>query len=188
MTVWNAFSWMKTYEFRLRFYWSLFTRMIPALVQIMAWCWPGDKSLSEPVMISLLTHKCITCPQWVNSLWNSGFFGNLWYLNKTRSKLVITTWFKLSWKCLRLHRKKRSLWHHDMETLSTLLAQLWGESTSYWWIPLIKGQWCGVLVFPSTSALRNYWIDNWEAVKLRCFDAHCTSLRSCTSKPGRHCF
>ena len=38
---------------------------IPALVQIMAWCRPGDKPLSEPMMVSLLTHICITRPQWV---------------------------------------------------------------------------------------------------------------------------
>ena len=30
---------------------------IPALVQIMAWCRSGDKPLSEPVMVSLLTHN-----------------------------------------------------------------------------------------------------------------------------------
>ena len=38
---------------------------IPALVQIMAWRRPGDKPLSEPVMVSLLTHICVTRPQWV---------------------------------------------------------------------------------------------------------------------------
>ena len=38
---------------------------IPALVQIMAWRRPGDKPLSEPMMVSLLTHICITRPQWV---------------------------------------------------------------------------------------------------------------------------
>ena len=31
---------------------------IPALVQIMAWRRPGDKTLSEPMMVSLLTHIC----------------------------------------------------------------------------------------------------------------------------------
>ena len=34
-------------------------------VQIMAWCWPGEKPLSEPMMLCLLTHKCVTRPQWV---------------------------------------------------------------------------------------------------------------------------
>ena len=35
---------------------------IPALVQIMAWHRPGDKPLSEPMMVSLLTHLCVTRP------------------------------------------------------------------------------------------------------------------------------
>ena len=38
---------------------------IPALVQIMAWRRPGDKPLSEPMMVSLLTHICVIRPQWV---------------------------------------------------------------------------------------------------------------------------
>ena len=33
---------------------------IPSLVQIMAWRRPGDKPLSEPMMVSLLTHICVT--------------------------------------------------------------------------------------------------------------------------------
>ena len=40
---------------------------IPALVQIMAWRRPGDKPLSEPMMVSLPTHICVTRPQWVKS-------------------------------------------------------------------------------------------------------------------------
>ena len=43
---------------------------IPALVQIMAWCRPGDKPLSEPMLARLLMHICITRPQWVNVIWN----------------------------------------------------------------------------------------------------------------------
>ena len=39
---------------------------IPALVLIMAWRRPGDKPLSEPMIVSLPTHKCVTRPQWVN--------------------------------------------------------------------------------------------------------------------------
>ena len=42
----------------------------PALVQIMAWRRPGNKPLSEPMMVSLLTHICVTRPQWVNSYTN----------------------------------------------------------------------------------------------------------------------
>ena len=39
---------------------------IPALVQIMAWRRPGDKPLSEPMMVSLLTLICVTRRQCVN--------------------------------------------------------------------------------------------------------------------------
>ena len=35
----------------------------PALVQIMAWRRSGDKPLSEPMIVSLLTHLCVTRPQ-----------------------------------------------------------------------------------------------------------------------------
>ena len=38
----------------------------PALFQIMAWRRPGDKPLSEPMMVSSLMHICVTGPQWVN--------------------------------------------------------------------------------------------------------------------------
>ena len=41
----------------------------PALFQIMAWCRAGDKPLSEPMMVSWLTHICVTRPQWVNTTW-----------------------------------------------------------------------------------------------------------------------
>ena len=38
---------------------------IPALVQIMAWRQLGDKPLSQPVMVRLPTHICVTRSQWV---------------------------------------------------------------------------------------------------------------------------
>ena len=37
----------------------------PALFQIMALPQSGDKPLSEPMMVSLLMHICVTRPQWV---------------------------------------------------------------------------------------------------------------------------
>ena len=38
---------------------------IPTLAQIMAWCRPCDKPLSETILPRLLTHICVTRPQWV---------------------------------------------------------------------------------------------------------------------------
>ena len=44
---------------------------IPALFQMMAWRRPGDKPLSEAMIVSLLTHICVTRPQWVKKeIWN----------------------------------------------------------------------------------------------------------------------
>ena len=66
----NRFSWMKMYEFfikiSLKFVSNGLINDIPALVQIMAWRRLGDKPLSEPMIFSLLTHVCVTRPQWVN--------------------------------------------------------------------------------------------------------------------------
>ena len=44
---------------------------IPALVQIMAWRWIGDKPLFEPMLPDSLTHICGTRGRWVNGLWSS---------------------------------------------------------------------------------------------------------------------
>ena len=44
---------------------------IPALVQIMAWRRPGDKPLSEPMLVRLPTHICVTRPQWVKHIFIS---------------------------------------------------------------------------------------------------------------------
>ena len=58
---------------------------IPALVQIMAWRRPGDKPLSAPMMVNLLTHICVTRPQLVNSLsWCSKI------MTKTQAMATVT--------------------------------------------------------------------------------------------------
>ena len=57
---------------------------IPALVQIMAWRRPGDKPLSEPMLVGSLTHICVTRPQWVNSSPPSAAYMRQWI----RSALV----------------------------------------------------------------------------------------------------
>ena len=56
---------MKMYEFQLKCNWSLLGTQL-ALVHIMAWRRSGNKPLSEPMMVSLLTHICIAQPQRVN--------------------------------------------------------------------------------------------------------------------------
>ena len=64
----------------------------PALFQIMAWRHPGDKPLSEPMMVSLLTHICVTRPQWVKgshmdsslTYWGSTEKADIWRTTFTK--------------------------------------------------------------------------------------------------------
>ena len=51
---------------------------IPSLVQIMAWRRPGDKPLSEPMMVSLLMHICVSRPQWVKTVIKCSCPGSKW--------------------------------------------------------------------------------------------------------------
>ena len=66
---------MKEYELRLKFHWFVPkgpNDTVPALVQIVAWCCPcakplsevdGAKPSSEAMMVSLPMHICVTWPQ-----------------------------------------------------------------------------------------------------------------------------
>ena len=63
----NENIWI-TLKISLKFVPKVIINNIPALtalVQITAWRRPGDKPLSETMMVSLLTHICVTRPQWV---------------------------------------------------------------------------------------------------------------------------
>ena len=64
----NENVWIAT-KISLKFVPKCSINNIPALVQLMAWHRPGDRPLSEPVIVSLPTHICVTRPQWVNSLY-----------------------------------------------------------------------------------------------------------------------
>ena len=55
---------------------------IPSLVQMMAWRRPGDKPLSESMMVSLPTHICVTRSQWVNACFQNTDACVKWSLNK----------------------------------------------------------------------------------------------------------
>ena len=57
-------------EFSVKFASNVRIDNIPALVQIMAWRRPGDKPLSEPMVVTLLTHICVTRPQWIEPVYS----------------------------------------------------------------------------------------------------------------------
>ena len=66
---------------------------IPALVHIMAWRRPGDKPISEPMMVSLLMHICVTRSQWVK---------NTAKYRKISAVVLGYFIFEYRWKCMRL--------------------------------------------------------------------------------------
>ena len=55
---------------------------IPALVQMIAWRRPGNKPLSEPMMVSFPTHICVTRPQWVRKCRHVSLVTSLYWLNR----------------------------------------------------------------------------------------------------------
>ena len=63
---------------------------IPSLVQIMAWRRPGDKPLSEPMMVCLLTHLCVTRLQWFK--WLVFFQHEIFISNVVHHKCNIFIW------------------------------------------------------------------------------------------------
>ena len=106
---------------------------VPALFQIMAWRRPGDKPLSEAMMVSLLTHICVARPQWVN------IFGCKWLIHliinyvppgekNNRRETVITInniccpWHSMTW------------WRHQNGNIFRVTGHLCGEFTGHRWI------------------------------------------------------
>ena len=84
----QAYFFMKMLGFRLKISLKFVPKgpinNNPALVQMMAWPWQGDKPLSDPMMGLLPTHICVTRPQCVNSSPPSAAYMHQW----TRSSLV----------------------------------------------------------------------------------------------------
>ena len=71
----NEIIWISI-KISLNFFPMALINNIPALVQIMAWRRPGDKPLSEPMIVRLTTHICVTRPQWVKT-WRGAIWPSL---------------------------------------------------------------------------------------------------------------
>ena len=105
---------------------------IPALVQIMAWCRPGDEPLSESTMVSLPTHICVTRPQWVNKLNVSSKLCGQFKIHKRTRIWPLTLW-KTLLTCRarydgRLNRSNDVGWSVPIKYSPPLcLAMYWGS-------------------------------------------------------------
>ena len=63
----NENAWI-LFKISLNFVFKIGINNITALVQIMAWCRPGDKPLSGAMTVRLSTHICVTWPQLVKDI------------------------------------------------------------------------------------------------------------------------
>ena len=119
---------------------------IPALVQIMAWRHPGDKPLCEPMMENLMTHICVTQPQWVNS-------DNKWLITcfaitepiRTNHELHIKqqTWMKCE-----LEHKYEDFLQQELNIICGMLVPQTAVFPASVWLPL-----CFL-----RSCFSDYWI------------------------------
>ena len=89
----NIFKWISLTEHgRILIQISLkFVSKSPALVQVLAWRLVGAKPLSEPIMVRLPTHICITQPQWVK------FLQLIWRWSTYRFQVWAWSSDKLQW-------------------------------------------------------------------------------------------
>ena len=112
---------------------------IPALVQIMAWRHPGDKPLSEPMMVSLPKHICVARPQWVK--WQAA-----WWL--PREVLISLVW---------IHTGTKGTLHFN-DLVSSLFE------LPNWWFHVDNGNFYS---YPVDKAISLHWIISVAWLTLR---------------------
>ena len=112
---------------------------IPASVQVMAWCRSGDNPLSEPVMVRLPMHLCVT--QRVNGC-NTILI--VWYNSyDTITSLELTWWLLMPW-CLS--------WHGGCWCRGAYLAP--GHLQLSWWHGPVKSY----QEYPNVMKGPSHWI------------------------------
>ena len=71
----------------------------------MAWRRPGDKPLSEPMVVRLPTHICVTRPQWDNDLLNA-----IGIQTKSCLEQIIRYKITEEWHLVPLDHRKKNIW------------------------------------------------------------------------------
>ena len=81
---WNGNVWISI-KISLKFALKVQVYNTPALIQIMAWCHPGDKPLSGPMMVSLQIYASLSHKQliYLGSDQNPSFYRNTFFSNLT---------------------------------------------------------------------------------------------------------
>ena len=92
---WNENVWISI-NISLKFVPRGLINNIPTLVHVMAWRRPGNKPLSELMMVRLPTHTCVTRPQCVNVTIPTGTRrnNNAIMMSKRRTEVILTSWWR----------------------------------------------------------------------------------------------
>ena len=122
------------------------------MCQTMAWHRPGDKSLSEPMLVILLTQLCVTPRHRVKAvkqrrvMISEGLLLIVFFIID-HDDVIKWKHFPRYWPFVRgIHRSPVNSPH--------------------------KGQWRGALMFSLICVWINGWVNNREAGDLRCYRAH----------------
>ena len=135
----------------------------------MAWRRTGDKPLSEPMMVSLLTHICVTRPQWVKDC-----------TLKFIASSAMGQWVKMSFEAISyiaILAGAVSVWHIEQVMMSAIYSSIvfiilgfqdqrhCTEATSqrvnlFWWGGDLFYLWTDVLIRPCLHAYNLMDINN----------------------------
>ena len=109
---------------------------IPSLVQVMAWRRPGDKPLSEPMMVSLLTHICVARPHL--PLGKMAAFPQTIYSTAFSRMRSVVLWLKFHWSLfirvqLTITQHWFRQWLGAVQATRHYLDQCWPRSLPHKW-------------------------------------------------------
>ena len=119
------------------------------MVQKMAWRRPGDKPLSEPMLVILLTHICVTRSQWVNILVQSH---NGWHFAHKPFKLIPS--YGNVYSLIHGSNQQRISVVSDKDSRPTRLqAIIWTNEGQVYWLLYVHRK-----VNYSTATVSEYWL------------------------------
>ena len=133
----------------------------------MAWRRSGDKPLSEPMMVSLLTHICVTRPQWVNQI--------RYYIVPVNEMIINMKWFICGFICVSLCHSIKIKPTKQYITSTRVQFKIITQGCWNWHLCIPDGlsvfqcslrHVIGIVFFDTISVAWSDLLDNWQLVVL----------------------
>ena len=128
---------------------------IPALIQIMAWRRPGDKPLSEPMLVFVLMHICVTQPQWVNYIPNCSkcFLAEIICSAPNTSSMFC---YVLVWFSINISQWNQIIHLTPFESIMTLLTMEYLHNSPISNAVMLKDV-CKTYIYTNLHNVHNHW-------------------------------